>query len=240
MDRVNFFPDGMVERGVELSSIIWANYYSNPEIYNKLTLKIDEYNELCGLIDNLDSNPSMMIVNDHKYIYDFVKKLGYTDFEIWNVDFHSDVYNMGEEVNCGNWGNKLLSEYKNSKIVWVHDEEEFEYPCELSPEEESRFYIADYSEMLIQEYDAIFICKSNGFSPPHLDMYFDGLVECIDYSGLPYLKSGGLEDRMPRVEKRVQENKSVLRKLEELNNQELVNDAKVVKLDKVIDRQVKW
>lgn len=70
----------------------------------------DDYQTLLSMINHCHS--LCMIRDSHKFIYNFIMK--HTDlnekFEVYNIDFHHDMYHFrskNERVNCGNWVNML-------------------------------------------------------------------------------------------------------------------------------------
>ena len=180
------FPDNGDENiSYVTQDFIWdSKYRCSPEIKNIGILKND-YNTANHILSKFVekylyskvANPyqEMLVTISHKWIYDFIMqrtKKG-EEFEVYNVDFHHDMYNFrsgDEEVNCGNWVNCLREKRPKMKYFWVKREDSETHvlggetvDCEFKSLEEIKDLPFDY----------VFICRSDCWSPPHLDTYFD-------------------------------------------------------------------
>lgn len=188
--RSYLFPDGCNESiSYKLQDFIWNTHYSS-SLKNELrsiSILKDDYELIHYIIQKFVNRHShtdpnnlytklMSVAISHKWIYDFVMQRIDKDeeFEVYNIDFHHDMYcykTNGEEVNCGNWVNCLLEKRPNMKYYWVKREDSDsrviggEVDCKTKPIEELKDLDFDY----------VFICRSDCWSPPHLDNYFETL-----------------------------------------------------------------
>lgn len=179
--RCNLFPDCPNEKyPASLQEIIWLSKYYTPKL-EAVGIKLSAVYEVQKLIDNAFFNPvSIMIRDSHKYCYDFVdqlyNRLEWSGINLINVDFHHDMYKNGSAIDCGNWLFKLQQKYSNMQIEWVYD-----------PESDDSFeHVDDIMKISMTtdigcihnfNWDAVFICRSGMWSPPHLDKYF---IELFD------------------------------------------------------------
>lgn len=206
--RLLLFPDGGNENiSYDLQDFIWSSRYSNPELKEIKVLRSDYYKTFRIIIDNFMGshiqrvaypNREMLVTVSHKWIYDFIKKRTKKNeqFEVYNVDFHHDMYDLRtseEEVNCGNWVNCLQEVRPNMKYHWIPREDSDirilggdTVPCEMRN-------LTDIEDLT---FDYLFICRSDCWSPPHLDSYFEKLwVESNKY--MPVV----VEDRVKHCRK---------------------------------------
>ena len=128
-----------------------------------------------------------MIANSHKEIIELISDsiaLALCDgisIEVDNVDFHHDRFDNGSNLNCGNWV-LWLDDLVDLKYRWVSrkDSERGEELCEIG--------ISDLRE----DYDYIFLCKSDVWSPPHLDKKFNELQRLLVSLGVPTYRENGI------------------------------------------------
>lgn len=190
VQRGTLFPDGGNENiSYELQDFIWNSHYNgygSKELRDINILK-NEYVLTHGILtkfvekylNSKVANPyrEMLVTISHRWIYDFVmqRTKSKEKFEVYNVDFHHDMYHLRgseDEVNCGNWVNRLLEKRPNMQYFWIKREDSDtdvlggeKAPCEFNSIEE----IKDL------DFDYVFICRSDCWSPPHLDTYFETL-----------------------------------------------------------------
>ena len=183
-ERLILFPDGGNENMPDsIKRYVWDSRYSDPRLE-----VIDVDLEALKYIQKLCRSFSgqCYITESHKYAYDFI--MGNTNpdeqFEVYNIDFHHDLYDFGHKrVNCGNWVTKLQEKRPNMKYMWV------------SRADSERLSKAEVKVAFIQmTFDAfisrcnnefkglpnhLFLCRSDMWSPPHLDKYFRRLVRTL-------------------------------------------------------------
>lgn len=150
------------------------------------------YTKFYSAIMGYDYTKGVLVVSkSHADIYEEI--IQYTRFtepdkiEVYNLDFHHDMYHLtasGDEVNCGNWARKLEEHFKDSPI-------EFEYKWIGWETSDRKTITGDIISMYpfalaqdkleeIKSFDMVFLCRSDPWSPPHLDHYFN----------LPLINSG--------------------------------------------------
>lgn len=111
---------------------------------------------------------------------------------LWNVDDHSDVYgtygDSSEKLHCGNWLSKLMYELRpeqsyNLKSYWVCKDEEYESNLIAEEGYETKLIKMTMNEFLKlpkqEKFDAVFLCRSDPWSPPHLDTGYQVLAEYL-------------------------------------------------------------
>lgn len=184
--RGTLFPDGGNENiSYALQDFIWDSRYANPEL-KEIGVLLPDYYAVNHIIYEFmrsytqsmaTARKEMLVTVSHKWIYDFImqRTKGKEQFEVYNVDFHHDMYNLqssDEEVNCGNWVNRLLEKRPNMKYFWIKREDSEtevlggkKVPCKCKK-------LKDIEDL---PFDYVFICRSDCWSPPHLDSHFERL-----------------------------------------------------------------
>ena len=175
--RALLFPDGGNEDfNTNLRKFIWDSLYRNPEL-----LKIEvipEYSALLKLCKKFKGD--CMIADSHRHAYDFIMDNTYPDeeFEVYNIDFHHDLYNYrtGESrVNCGNWGTVLFEDRPNMKYFWVCQDDSDPMTIGDVEVEVPRLSWSEFITSIRQVasmFDYLYLCRSALWSPPHLDDRF--------------------------------------------------------------------
>ena len=93
--------------------------------------------------------------------------------EVVNVDMHHDMFNNGDEVDCGNWATHILQDIENCKVTWIANPVSIEAYGTKPALEGNTYY--DLSVLKDKQFDLIFICRSDSWLPPHLDKEFEKL-----------------------------------------------------------------
>jgi hypothetical protein len=79
-------------------------------------------------------------------------------------------------MDCGNWVKFLLDKYPDTRLKWI-TRELSTYCYGFSNDDIKKMNIEyDFSSIENQTFDAIFLCRSDTWLPPHLDKYFDELA----------------------------------------------------------------
>ena len=178
-DRLFLFPDAGNEYiSEQLQLFIWDSHYkSYPQIRKiGVTKDFDLMKEVCLSYRGI----SPLVAVSHRHIYDYIESNTRENevIEVYNVDFHHDMYHYrseGGDVNCGNWVNCLQKIRPNMKYHWIKRSDsdlnniEGEVKCIYSPIEVLRRV----------KFDMLFLCRSDCWSPPHLDKKFLDLVDAI-------------------------------------------------------------
>lgn len=194
--RLSQFPDGGNENlPYFIQNIIWGSKYISNEYTQSIEhvgVREKDYNLIIKILKNQLPNIPVDLGISHKGIYMFIEELlkntsTITTLDIINIDFHHDLYGIGEGLNCGNWMNKVLEkkgEYKklkNINYIWIKCEDSEEnYKGKYKPK------IMKLEEIKEFKFDGVYICRSDMWSPPHLDDYFTRLVRSI-YKGDEYI-----------------------------------------------------
>lgn len=183
--RAILFPDGGNENlHKDLRKYIWDSRYADPKLstigvsseYESLLKIAEEFKGLCYIADS------------HRFAYDFVMENteDNEEFEVYNIDYHHDLYNYRtgkERVNCGNWGTILREDNPNMKYVWVKKEDSdiftignFEVDAETISFEE---FLSRFDNDIAGNFDYLYLCRSAMWSPPHLDNEFIKVVDIL-------------------------------------------------------------
>ena len=179
-----FYPDGH-DLPTSLTEITWADYYVNPRSakrLEKVTLNREELDICKDLLCKQSGDIPVLIVNSHRHIYEFIHEFCEIDdmHTLDHVDMHHDMFNENDKIDCGNWLRFILDEYgtENMLVQWVSNPLSFE-AFGIADKIKTEGINTPTSMACLQEkiYDMIFICRSDTWSPPHLDNGFAELVE---------------------------------------------------------------
>lgn len=182
---VSNYPDG-IDATTFLSSLIWIGHYAkkpNQEkgLIDSVSINEHLFKQIVQVIRNQENHQiPVLVCNSHIHIYNEIIN-GYPEWEedggqlfIDHIDFHHDFENGNKEVDCGNWLGKVLEKYPNAHVRWFARElgvDIFKIDREkLAP------YAFNLDDILNQQYDFIFLCRSDNWLPPHLDPYFHDLL----------------------------------------------------------------
>lgn len=201
--RLMLFPDGGNENlGIKLTTNIWTTHYlprdgvlniSTSEDYETIKTYLKTL-----LVDNKLGSVSKVVTDSHKVIYDVVQPFYQRPIELIHIDHHSDLYNIGQDVNCGNWLNFLFDKAEHLRVNWVHNKDS-EIDSETMDRYKSRLTETSkpLSQVLVPGYipDVLFLCRSSCWSPPHLDSSFDELVDLLKSSKKDLLYSNDIDNR---------------------------------------------
>lgn len=177
------YPDGL-DLPTKLTEIVWAGRYSSHGCNEKeklLNVKVNEklLDEVLEVVlNNTRYNTKFMVANSHKHIYQMmISEISHglvDSMHIYNLDMHHDFVNSNSEIDCGNWLGYAVKNFDNCKATWIYNP--------VSPE------MFDFSELKSlekrktlrclknKEFDLVYLCRSDAWTPPHLDNYFTELV----------------------------------------------------------------
>lgn len=222
-DEICFlFPDGGNENiGIQLSNQIWAMHYAKSSYSNfsrvNRELKDIGINKeslnfvLLTILNNSKSHTCIQLSESHTTIYDLILET-YTrtgeKVDIYNIDHHSDTYNLGSELNCGNWVNYLDTLNCINNYTWIQNvntketlnQRDFEH-CNVNTTTD--LTILDN----IPHWDIIFICKSSIWTPPHLDNEFRIFYDTLKTMGYDFSDSL-FNDRYAEIQEEIENYKS--------------------------------
>ena len=179
------FPDG-VDQPAEISRIIWASRYASYPELKEIKMNTAEFELIKIIIMNQKSSTPCMVAQSHIHAYRFIldhigneKKV-----ELVNEDFHHDLFNDSKRLDCGNWighlTDAMLRDNVDFKLSWVANPESLK----IIGAEELRPHVKEsLAEYKGTKFDAVFLCRSDNWVPPHLDRYFLELaMHCITFT----------------------------------------------------------
>lgn len=176
--RALLFPDGGNENlHTTLRNYIWDSRYSNPELSE---IKVSSgYKTLLKIVKDFDGD--CMIADSHRFAYDFIMENTSPDevFEVYNIDFHHDLYDYrcgDERVNCGNWGTILREDRPKMKFSWVKCDDSDLIAMGDEKVDVEMMTLSLFSMLfrsgISKNFDYLYLCRSAMWSPPHLDDKF--------------------------------------------------------------------
>lgn len=172
------YPDG-VDLPTPISCITWAGHYAtHGEILKSVIIDEKHFSEIKNIIENQSVEIPVLITNSHKHAYNFIKDLT-DDASLVNIDLHHDMVNGNPTVDCGNWIGHLIKEeiVDPENFTWITRELSTEI-YDITDDTTLRKIIKyDFDDIRNKTFDAIFLCRSDTWLPPHLDPYFNELVE---------------------------------------------------------------
>ena len=174
------YPDGK-DLSTELSEVVWASHYTDGAYTKKImSVKINEgkIKEMKSIMAKCPSNIPVLATNSHVGIYDFITNLAKSAntprVNLVNVDMHHDMFNDNYELDCGNWI-KFISEDFDTNVTWIANPVSKE--CYGLTHNAFNSIESDFGAIKPSEINAIFLCRSDTWTPPHLDKYFDDLLK---------------------------------------------------------------
>lgn len=182
------YPDG-IDLPTNISSIVWSGYYANPKTADKLkhvnilTHEFETLKQILSSDNNTQPTTPIMIANSHVHIYDFIHKTARTfnakKINIVNIDMHHDMLNDNSELDCGNWIFHIINDFhrKNINLSWICNPASLD--CYDFTENELPNISTTLNDIKNFKFDAIFLCRSDNWLPPHLDVYFHQLIQHI-------------------------------------------------------------
>ena len=193
--RVDTFPNSSLEYSSQTAKLnVWKGCYTdNPSIKDIGTFNFETLKELLSLFIHTEK---VRVEESHEGAYYFILYNTKPDevFEVVNIDFHHDLYNFfsSRPVNCSNWVTRLFEARPNMNYVWVKRDDSEEKALGVDNVIDSYFpnamtcpfntWYEIYYLPFLQEYVGLFLCRSDIWSPPHLDSKFNELVRVVDPS----------------------------------------------------------
>lgn len=181
----NAYPDSL-DMPTELSSLIWATHYANPDtetLLNQVTFPQQTMDTLLSHLDkHLTPETPVMVRNSHKHIYPFTfchyDTTKYENLQVINLDMHHDAFtNDRQPANCGNWTHHLRKYMdaldETADITWIPNEIS-EKSCTKAPD--FIHIVHDLDILKDFDFDLLYICRSDNWLPPHLDNYFQRFI----------------------------------------------------------------
>lgn len=194
------YPDS-IDLSPELSATVWASY-EEYKVVNDISINKTEMKALERLLDAQRDVKNIMISHTHKDIYNFIKNgINDRNVNITNIDMHHDMFNKNKTLDCGNWLSYVEKDCNKLNINWVCNPISEEM-YGLNNIKDLLFHSIDELDKTYNQYDYIFLCRSDNWLPPHLDKDFDKLSKrIISRFKCPIRFDTRLRfDRMERVE----------------------------------------
>ena len=177
----------------ELSALIWAGQYLDVE-HGPLTRSVgilgEELMRLKRILQAQPEDCPVMITDRHVHIYDFIHAQipAGADFNLYHIDLHHDMANGITGMTSENWLRYILKEYRvylhwviNPASMALHGFDQNERMLEslarvVMPDlvELEQDYIGD------RTFDAVFLCRSDLQTVPHLDPFFTQLCHDME------------------------------------------------------------
>lgn len=184
--RMELFPRALDLDPIK-STVRWMQPYFDHQELLQIGIKRDQLERLTYYIKSdpfCDPIP-VYIGCSHKYCYNFVKKFFNLEpeIEIVNIDYHDDIGDPNEkDLLAENWVTKLIFHRdtfgKKTSYKWCPDGMDYvnytNFPDALKVP-----IIVDYEYCFNHYYDGIFVCRSDDWSPPHLDEAFNVFVNSL-------------------------------------------------------------
>lgn len=179
-DRTDTFPhitDGSLSYNPDNS--LWDKVSCNTRLFNK------DFNQLVSCISSMKGLfKNTFVSENHGEAYNVFNLCGGFD-EIVNVDFHHDLYFGSSHLCCDNWCT-LLKNKNQFKYFWVKRKDS----VTTTFGEEVDANILSFSKLLclIKSgcFNTIHLCRSDLYTPPKFDPYFDLLKNTIINKSLSF------------------------------------------------------
>lgn len=189
---IECYPDGH-DYPSALSTIVWQLHYSNPyerPQLDKVTCPEHLLDALKSLLCKQKSDTPVLITQSHVFIYPLIEsemdRRECESLDIVNIDMHHDMfYDPANEfdvggVHCGNWAHHIRKRIPTA-FTWISNKvssEAMNYD-EIADLDEIKIIESDLTPIEDNQFDVIFLCRSDSWYPPHLDAKFDELVAVI-------------------------------------------------------------
>lgn len=180
-DTMNFYyPDG-IDLPPEITTVTWSGHYYgiSGEHVRKVTCPESDVHTLYKLIQqNKQDVIACEAYCSHVHIYDMICEhyatKRYDKINLINIDMHPDVSNENKHLDCGNWISHLKQVHPNTKLQWITRQTMVDL-LELNNMHLSLH--TDFEILKDFKPNLIFLCRSDTWFPPHLDMYFDEFLK---------------------------------------------------------------
>ena len=170
--RAIHFPDIPNEKyAMSLQDAIWVSRYAADD-----SLAEVGYNKwVFDIVKHVERTPHVVVADSHRwlvpYAIQFLQEENEKTIELLNIDFHSDVRDDTQTLDCGNWLSILMEQY-HGDYSWLGWKDSFRkgVPKRLQFMTDPWQAIRKIKKV---SWDMVFICKSGMWSPPHLDTAFE-------------------------------------------------------------------
>lgn len=206
--RLTHFPDIPNENyPSSLQDVIWVSRYANDTALEKVG--VDP--AVRKVVQCLDKIPYIYVADSHKYAYVFVVQQliqrGEGQVNLLNVDFHHDCRKDNDALDCGNWLSMLMKEYKG-KYAWIGRKDSY---LVGKPKKLAFRNRLDLSMLSRTEWDMLFVCRSDMWSPPHLDKEFTDIFRPLIDGKDGEIEHGIWDGRYGKMQNGIAEMRSVIK-----------------------------
>lgn len=181
LKALTHYPDGC-DYSTQMSEAIWAaRYKTNAKELLNVQINKSLYQTMIQILKAQNSNVPVLITRSHKDAYGFIKGFKKVEWlDLVNVDLHHDITNQNKELDCGNWIRYAIQDFKKVNFRWIARKVSVD-TYEIEESEQKDFHMSfGLSPLLNEKFDAIFLCRSDAWLPPHLDTYFDEMKKvCV-------------------------------------------------------------
>ena len=204
---LRYYPDGL-DLPTVLTEITWSRRYDIPdngEALRKVEVDLGLLRDVKILVNlNRKRGCKLMITNSHKHAYNFIgNEIQYKEYEslhIYNLDLHHDYFNNCSEVDCGNWLGHAVKDFPNCTATWVMNpvslDESLVDPLDVKTELKELHKVKTLRTLKNKKFDLIFLCRSDSWTPLHLDEEFKNLFNyCLTCVGTGTVENGVREPR---------------------------------------------
>lgn len=179
---LTLYPDG-IDLSTELSRIVWSSSYAHQrpdlDIHN-ITCNQEMLRDTLQLIHSgCTAQTPVMLANSHIHIYDWIfqhfNKTKHTGIMLTHLDMHHDFFNENPELDCGNWVSHVKDAVPKTKVEWVANP----ITKEMYGLDNPQFaqVLTSVKDLKPRKFDLVFICRSDPWLPPHLDIDFENFKQ---------------------------------------------------------------
>ena len=178
LQRLEHFPDVPNENYAQsVKDAIWTSRYADDGELLKIGINPVAY-DVAYALESMDV-PFTVVCDSHKWAYTFImeqlKETGNKQVNLLNLDYHHDCRSDIKELDCGNWLSVLMSKCRG-KWRWLGWKDSYRpgKPRKLQ-------FMTEFNKDLIKNtpWDMVFICRSDMWSPPHLDELFTDVFQDV-------------------------------------------------------------
>lgn len=178
-DAWHYYPDCGREFSNTVTNIVWVERYATAKAFDQDMEKLfivdqDSLRKVITYLTDETTIRTCLVADSHASIYPFIKELanGGEPVEVVNIDHHHDSWDNEKGLNCGNWLKLLLDEGVVTSATWCCDDGKAF--TEKESRADKRVHRVNVLERALSKgpFDALFICRSGTWTPPHLDTPF--------------------------------------------------------------------
>ncbi len=182
---INCYPS-QIERSPEMSIFAWKEVEWSK--VSKVSFNRVEGDLLKELLLKQEQVRKIMVACSHADIYPFIEEeIRDKDVLLYNIDMHHDMFNScnGEysrHLNCGNWVQYVDRASKETKYYWVQhplSDEGYKYHFKEAVEKSGAIFLSSVKDIVDCDFDYIFLCRSDSWVPPNLDLSFQEIVSWL-------------------------------------------------------------